>query len=146
MRLSRPAAALASVLAVAAAPAPAQTPEPAAARAADAAPAVVALRSVARPFLDELVLRGRTEADRRVEVRAEISGLVASAPIRKGAVVREGETLCRLAPGERPATLAEARASLRQAEVEYDAALRLAEKGFGAETQSLTREACLGTA
>ena len=117
---------------------------PAAAEAA--APSVVAMRSVARPFRDQLVLRGATEADRRVDVRAEISGLVASDPIRKGAVVEKGDVLCRLSPGERPATLAEARASLRQAEVEYDAALQLSQKGFTAETESLTREAQLEAA
>ena len=109
-------------------------------------PAVVVTRSVAEPFQDRLALRGRTEADRRVEVRAEIAGLVASEPIRKGAVVAEGDLLCSLAPGERPAALAEARAALRQAEVEYAAALRLSEKGFTAETESLTREAQLESA
>jgi multidrug efflux system membrane fusion protein len=107
---------------------------------------VVAIRSVAQPYLDQLVLRGRTEADRRVDVRAEISGLVASTPIRKGAVVAAGDTLCRLDPGERPANLAEAKANLRQSEVEYDAALRLAEKGFTSETEALTREAQLEAA
>jgi multidrug efflux system membrane fusion protein len=122
---------------------------PSAAQQGETAPppaSVVAIRSVAQPHLDQLVLRGRTEADRRVDVRAEISGLVASTPIRKGAVVKAGDTLCRLAPGERPANLAEARANLRQAEVEYDAALKLAEKGFTAETEALTREAQLEAA
>ena len=114
-------------------------------RAADPRPAaaVVALESVARPFEDRIVLRGRTEADRRVEVRAEISGLVASAPIRKGARVAAGDPLCVLDPGERPANLAEANAYLRQMEVEHQAALTLSQKGFTAETESLTRAAKL---
>jgi len=113
--------------------------------AADARPpaAVVAVSSVARPFEDRIVLRGRTEADRRVEVRAEISGLVASPPIRKGARVAAGDPLCVLDPGERPAALTEARAYLRQMEVEHEAALRLSQKGFTAETESLTRAAKL---
>ncbi len=110
------------------------------------APSVVALRSVAQPYGDALTLRGRTEADRRVEVRAEIAGLVESDPIRKGAVVAEGDALCRLAPGERPAALAEAQAELREAEVERDAARRLTERGFTAETEALRREAALEAA
>ncbi len=119
----------------------------AAAQSGDRAPAsVVALRSVARPFEDQIVLRGRTEADRRVEVRAEIAGLVASAPIRKGAEVAKGAPLCALDPGERPAALAEARAAVRQMEAEYDAAQRLSLKGFTAETDTLTREARLEAA
>jgi multidrug efflux system membrane fusion protein len=107
---------------------------------------VVAIRSLAEPYRDQLVLRGRTEADRRVDARAEIAGLIASTPIRKGAVVEAGQTLCRLDPGERPAALAEAEARLRQAEVEYQAALRLSERGFTAETEALTREAQLEAA
>ena len=131
-----------ALLAALAALAPA---EPAVAQDGDG-PAVVVTRSLAEPFRDQLALRGRTEADRRVEVRAEIAGLVASAPIRKGAMVAKGDVLCRLAPGERPAALAEARAALRRAEVEHQAALRLSEKGFTAETESLTREAQLEAA
>lgn len=105
--------------------------------------AVVAVASVAQPFQDRIVLRGRTEADRRVDVPAEISGLVASPPIRKGARVAAGDPLCVLDPGERPAALAEARAYLRQMEVEHEAALRLSQRGFTAETESLTRAAKL---
>jgi multidrug efflux system membrane fusion protein len=110
------------------------------------ATSVVARRSVAQPFEDRLILRGRTEADRRVEVRAEIAGLVASPPIRKGATVAEGDVLCALAPGERPAILTEARANLRKAEVDFAAAERLAKSGFTAETEALSRGAALEAA
>lgn len=107
---------------------------------------VVALRSEARDFSERLTLRGRTEADRRVDVRSEVSGRVVSEPIRKGAVVAAGDPLCRLDPGERPAAVAEAEAELRQAEVQFDAARRLNERGFTAETEALTREAQLEAA
>jgi multidrug efflux system membrane fusion protein len=101
------------------------------------------MRSVAQPYAETLVMRGRTEADRRVTVRAEISGLIGAEPLRRGAVVAAGDTICRLAPGDRPATLAEAQANLRQAEVEHAAAVRLQERGFTAETEALTRAARL---
>jgi multidrug efflux system membrane fusion protein len=107
---------------------------------------VVAIRSEARPYSETLILRGRTEADRHVVLRAEIAGLVASEPLQSGAVVSEGDALCRLAPGDREAALAEAQANLRQAEVENDAAIRLQSKGFAAETQALTRAALLEAA
>jgi multidrug efflux system membrane fusion protein len=119
---------------------------PAAAEAGRAATAVVARHSVAQPFEDRLVLRGRTEADRRVEVRAEIDGLVASPPIRKGATVAVGDVLCALAPGERPAILTGARAALRKAEVDFAAAERLSRSGFTAETEALSRGAALESA
>ncbi|MGF1659344.1 MAG: efflux RND transporter periplasmic adaptor subunit [Rubrimonas sp.] len=107
---------------------------------------VVALRSAAQPYAEVVAIRGRTEADRRVELRAELSGLVISTPIRKGAQVKAGDVLCRLDPGERPAALAEAEAELRQAEAEVAASRRLSERGFTAETEALTREAQLEAA
>ena len=107
---------------------------------------VAAIRSAAQPFNDTLILRGRTEADRRVEVRAEIAGLIEGAPIRKGAMVEAGDPLCELAPGERPAALAEAQATLKRTQVEYDAAVRLLDRGFTAETESLSRAAALEAA
>jgi multidrug efflux system membrane fusion protein len=137
-----------------AAPAGAEAEAAPAGAEAEAAPAgagqepvhVVALRSEARDFSERLTLRGRTEADRRVDARAEVSGRVASRPIRKGAMVEAGDVLCQLDPGERPAAVAEAEAELRQAEVQFDAARRLNERGFTAETEALTREAQLEAA
>lgn len=76
---------------------------------------VVAMRSEAQVIDSAVVLRGQTEAARQVEVRAETSGLVVSEPLRKGAFIEEGELLCRLDPGTRAASLAEARARLEEA-------------------------------
>ncbi len=76
---------------------------------------VVAMHSEARVIDSNVILRGQTEAARQVEVRAEISGLVISEPLRKGAFVEAGELLCRLDPGTRAASLAEARARLEEA-------------------------------
>ncbi len=108
--------------------------------------AVVAQRVEAAPFAPRLVLRGRTEADRRVEVSAQTAGLVAAPPIRKGAVVAAGAPLCVLDPGERPAALAEAEAMLLQAQADHEAGQALARRGFTAETDALARAARLETA
>ena len=77
---------------------------------ADAAPdedddviGVVALHSAAREIDSAVILRGQTEADRQVELRAETTGQIVSPPLRKGAFVEEGEVLCRLDPGTRQA-------------------------------------------
>jgi multidrug efflux system membrane fusion protein len=69
----------------------------------------------ARSIEDGVLLRGRTEANRHVEVRAETGGLVVSEPLRKGTSVAAGDLLCRLDPGTRPAQLADARAGLARA-------------------------------
>jgi multidrug efflux system membrane fusion protein len=89
---------------------------------------VVAIKSQAREIDSAVVLRGQTEAFRQVELRAETSGQVISEPLRKGTMVDEGETLCRLDPGTRQASLAEAQARLAEAQARVpEARARLAE-------------------
>lgn len=77
---------------------------------------VVAVHSKARPIDRAVVVRGQTEADRQVELRAETTGQVVSEPLRKGSFVDEGEVLCELDPGTRESVLAEAQARLAEAQ------------------------------
>ncbi|MEL6167732.1 MAG: efflux RND transporter periplasmic adaptor subunit [Pseudomonadota bacterium] len=143
--------------------------------AASAAPApasndgvpVVAVRSDARVIDSAVLLRGRTEAARQVDVRAETSGLVISDPIRKGASVDEGALLCTLDPGTREialeeaearldeaaarlpesqARLAEAEAMLAEAEINDRAAARLSQDGFASETRVAATQAAVESA
>jgi len=140
------------------------TEAPLAAAAAEAAGGigVVVLRSEARNIDSAVVLRGQTAAARQVEVRAETSGTVISEPLRKGASVNEGDLLCRLDPGVREASLAEARARLAEAEarvpesaarlveaearlaearINLNAARKLSEGGYASETRKVSAEA-----
>ncbi|MEM0949046.1 MAG: efflux RND transporter periplasmic adaptor subunit [Pseudomonadota bacterium] len=77
---------------------------------------VVARRSLADQVDSAVILRGRTEAARQVDVRAETSGRVISEPLRRGAYVEAGELLCRIDPGTREVDLAEAKALLAEAQ------------------------------
>ncbi len=145
------------------------TEDPDPAEAEDGAPqvGVVALRSRAREVDDTVVLRGRTEAARQVEVRAETSGRVISEPLRKGAFVETGEALCELDPGTREIQLAEAQARLseaesrvptaqagkaeaearlREAEINLSNARRLSQGGYQSETSVISAEAALEAA
>lgn len=96
--------------------------------------------------MTELLLRGRTEARRKVEVKAETYGRVAELVVDKGATVESGEPVARLSPDDRPARLAEARALRDQRRLEYEAARRLNEKGYRAETQLAAAKAALEAA
>lgn len=156
------------------------TPDTAIADNADVPMGVVVVRSAARPIDRSVILRGRTEADRQVELRAETSGQVVSDPLRKGALVEAGQTLCAIDPGTRESDLATARARLaeararvpeaearepeaaarveeaesrvieaqsrlEEAQINYNAASRLSEDGFAAETRvAATRAAVRG--
>lgn len=108
--------------------------------------AVVAMRSEARPIESGIVLRGRTEALRRVEVRAETTGLIISEPLRRGTIVETGDLLCELDPGTRPAQLAEAEARLAEAEANNRASESLVERGFTSETVAIGNRAALQAA
>ena len=122
--------------------APATATPPAAAAGATPVP-VVTIESTARPTSARLVLRGRTLANRNVQVAAQTTGRVISEPLRRGARVARGDVLCKLDPGIRDAELAEAEAALAEAQIEAEAATRLKEKGFAAETTYKARQAQL---
>jgi multidrug efflux system membrane fusion protein len=77
-----------------------------------------------------IVLRGRTEADRVVEVRAETTGRVVDIPVEEGALVHKGDLIAVLDGADRAARLAEAKALLQQRKAESEASKRLAAKGF----------------
>ena len=77
---------------------------------------IVAMRSQAAMVNTAVILRGRTEAARQVNVMAETTGKVISVPLRKGRMVTQGQQLCQLDPGTRMANLADARARLTVAQ------------------------------
>jgi multidrug efflux system membrane fusion protein len=108
--------------------------------------AVVVMNSTATRVDSAISLRGQTEAVRHVDVQAETSGRVISEPLRKGAFVSAGDTLCRIDPGTRRAQLAEAEARLAEAQISDTAASRLAEGGFASETRAVSAKATLQSA
>jgi len=107
---------------------------------------VVATRSTARPIDRAVLLRGQTEAARKVEIRAETTGRVISAPARRGERIAAGQILCRIDPGSRPANLAEAEARRTEARINANAAARLQEGGYASETAAAAAAAALQAA
>jgi multidrug efflux system membrane fusion protein len=135
---------------------------------------VVTRQSQAQNIENAVILRGRTEAARFVDVLAETSGRVISDPIRAGAFVEGGALLCEIDPGTRQAALseaqarlleaqarlpeansrlpeanarlAEARARVNAAELDQAAASRLSESGFASETRAAESSAGLASA
>ncbi|NOX82729.1 MAG: efflux RND transporter periplasmic adaptor subunit [Alphaproteobacteria bacterium] len=94
----------------------------------------------------EIVVRGRTAAERKVIVRAEIAGAVAATPTPEGASVRKGDVLCQIEVNARQAELAEARAALNKARLDYNAAVKLHEGGFRSDTAVAAAKAALDLA
>ncbi|MGR3659690.1 MAG: efflux RND transporter periplasmic adaptor subunit [Paracoccaceae bacterium] len=130
---------------------------------------VVVLKSSANDITSAVLVRGRTEAARHVDLRAETSGQVISEPLRKGTYVERGQMLCQLDPGIRDVSLVEAQARLPEAEaripeaearlpeaqarlseamarvteadINLSAAQRLAKSGFASETRVASAKA-----
>ena len=109
-------------------------------------PTVRVRRLIAQPHQAEVILRGRTEATRKVDVKAETYGRIIELKVEKGDRVEKGAVLARLSPEDRPARLAEAKALRDQRKIEYQASLRLSKKGYRAETQLAGAKAALEAA
>lgn len=133
-----------------------QVAEVATAEPADDRIQVVVVASKAITIDSAVAVRGRTEASRTVDVRAETSAQVISEPLRRGTFVEAGQPICTLEPGTRSAILAEtkarlaealavvptaearvieAQAALEEALINDNAASRLSEGGFASETR-----------
>ena len=104
--------------------------------AAQKGPVTVRVRTLRNEdHVADLVLRARTEAERKVELKAEMSARVTGLPAQKGQLVKAGDPVCELDIGARQAQLDQANAQLKQAELEYAAASELATRGNKAKTQ-----------
>lgn len=88
----------------------------------------------ASPFVASVVTSGQTEAARIVNIRAETAGRIMETPAIKGTVVQPGDMIVRIDQADRAARLEEAKARIAQRQLEFDAAHKLAAKGFQAET------------
>lgn len=93
-------------------------------------PRVRVRTQVAEEHQNEIILFGRTEAERTVDVMAETKGRVAAVLVDKGDRVRKGEVLVRIALDDRKARLAEAEALVEQRDIAYQAAQKLSQKQF----------------
>lgn len=90
--------------------------------------------SQAQPQRKVLKFSGRTEASRTVHVLAETGSQIVALPNDKGSEVKKGDILCRLAVEDRAARMAEAEATMKLRELEYEAAQSLYEKGHRSDT------------
>lgn len=89
--------------------------------------------SKAEDFSYDIVITGRSEAEAKVQIRAEVSGPITALHAEKGDLVEKGTPLAEIEVQNRAARLEEARQLLRQRETEYNAAKTLNTKGFSSD-------------
>lgn len=93
-----------------------------------------------------VAVTAQTEANRSVDLRAEVSGQVEELPVEEGGQVDAGDVICRLAVEDRAQRLTEAKAVVEQAQIDYDGAQRLETGGFQSKTAIATAKAQLESA
>lgn len=95
---------------------------------------------------EEVRLRGRTQAFRKIRIEAETSGVVAATPVEPGTPVEAGAVLCVLRLDARAAALREAKAAFNKARLDHEAAVKLSKEGFRSETALASTNAALDLA
>ena len=113
---------------------------------ADLPPRVRVKRMRAHSHAVAITVRGRSEAGRRVDVRAETDGRIVEVGASRGDEVREGDVLARLADEGRRAKVEEYKARLRQRRIHYDATEALAKKGLSSKEALATAKADIDAA
>ncbi len=97
-------------------------------------------------YVERIRVRGRTQAFRHVQVRAEQAGRIIRDPIARGARVAAGDLLCEIAVDGRDAALTEAQARLEEAEMEYRAAQDLQSRNLQSAVQVAQLKASVSAA
>lgn len=115
-------------------------------RAASEEITVKARRLQAQPYITRVVVNSRSEANRSVQVRAELDGVIAALPVAEGQRVAAGDVICEIAAEDRPEKLTRAQATLRKAELDYAGAKKLKGRGLQSETAMAQQEVALANA
>lgn len=114
--------------------------------AAHAKSAVRVRTQSSEPVLRTIVVNGKTAPARVVELSAETDGRVEYLGAERGANVNRGEIIVRLDQRDRRARLAQAQATVKQREVEYEGRLKLKSASYVSEAQLQEAVAQLETA
>ena len=97
-------------------------------------------------FTDHIAVTGRTQASRSVIIRAETAGQIHSVNKQEGDAVEESSILAQLELRDRSALVREAKGRVAQRRIEYNAAKKLADKGFNSKVRLAQAEADLENA
>jgi len=105
------------------------------------------------PRSRNLVLSGRTEADKKMMVTARGDGTITELKVRRGQFIKQGDVIAILSDEAREARVLQARAMLMQRKTELAARMKLVEQGtlpkleaVNLETQYKAAEAALAAA
>jgi len=114
---------------------------------------VSVIEAQVEPRKRNLVLSGRTEADKKMMVTARGDGTISELKVRRGQFVKQGDVIAVLSDEARESRVLQARAMLMQRKTELAARMKLVEQGtlpkleaVNLETQYKAAEAALAAA
>ena len=93
-------------------------------------PKVQTTHFIPQEMLKELNLYGKSEANSRAVIRAEVAGKIIKISTEKGDYVKTGKSLVNIEKSELPERLAQAKAQLAESELNYKAVKSLNDKGL----------------
>lgn len=99
-----------------------------------------------KPMPLEVTLRGRTEAKSIVPVVAQTSGIVENVLVTKGQQIKAGTLMCELDVSTRAAAVAQAKANLAKAQLDFDTNSQLRAKGFSSDNSGAQANVALESA
>jgi multidrug efflux system membrane fusion protein len=91
--------------------------------------------SIAQEHQNYLVLFGRTEGVRSVQIKVETAGRIIEVPLEKGSSIKKGDVIARIAMADRQARLKKARALVNRYTIANEAAQKLSKKQFRSKVQ-----------
>jgi len=86
-------------------------------------------------YTDDVVVTGRSQASKRVDIKAETNGLITTLLKEEGQRVVEGDILARLEIRDRQSRVQEAKGRVNQRQIEYNASRKLAKEGFNSKVR-----------
>jgi multidrug efflux system membrane fusion protein len=107
---------------------------------------VAVLPVAVEPHAQEIVLSGRTEADRKASAVARSSGSIVELTVRRGDIVAEGDVIATLSDEAREAQVAQAQALVEQRRTDLATKLQLIKRGVTPANQKNELEANLRAA
>ncbi len=104
------------------------------------------LESHAQNHQSTVTITGQTKFDRSVTVRAETFGQVTKINMEESFPIKKGKLIAQLEIEDRGAQIKKAKALLKQREIQFEAATKLAKKGFNSQIKKSEAEANLESA
>ena len=102
--------------------------------------------SVAKLTPSEIIIKGITVADKKVELKAETTATVSKILKKKGERVKKGELIIKLSSDDRDSKLQKAKSLVEQKRIQYNASKDLIEKGYNSKVRFAESEAELESA